>query len=132
MRRRGDVAEFLAIKPAHRDRWQLPKGTVNRGETLEQAAVREVREEGGVDATVFADLGPIHFFYRMSGRGYSKTVNFFVMKYDSGEPADHDHEVQDARWFPLDEPERLAFTNERLLVKRAREIVESGSLESRT
>ena len=113
--------EFLAIKPAHRDRWQLPKGTIDHGESSRHAAVREVREEGGVDARIMADLGPIRFFYQMGGRRFAKTVDFYLMTYEGGDPADHDHEVKEARWFPMNQIERLAFDSERSVVMRARD-----------
>lgn len=121
----GERTEFVAIKPAHRDRWQLPKGTIDRGETSEQAAVREVREEGGVHARIIEDLGPIHFWYQMGGRKYAKTVDFYLMLYESGDPADHDHEVEEARWLPLSDGQRLAFETERSLVAKAREALAS-------
>ncbi len=124
LRRRGDSVQFLAIKPAHRDRWQLPKGTIDAGETPRQAALREVREEGGVNARIIDDLGPIHFVYQMGDRRYSKTVDFFLMGYLDGNPADHDHEVQAARWFPLSDDNRLAFPTERSLITRARALLE--------
>ncbi len=120
VRSHGGEPEFLAIKPAHRDRWQLPKGTIDRGETSQQAAVREVREEGGVHAHIVSDLGPISFFYQVAGRRFAKTVDFYLMTYESGDPADHDHEVQEARWFPLRDAATLAFPTERGLVERAR------------
>lgn len=125
VRREDEVPQFLAIKPANRDRWQLPKGTIDQGETARDAAVREVREEGGVHARILTDLGPINFFYHLHGRHFAKTVDFYLMDYQSGTPADHDHEVQEARWFPLTESALLAFPTERALVDRAREILPS-------
>ena len=127
---RGDSgeSEFLAIKPAHRDRWQLPKGTIDRGETSRQAAVREVREEGGVHARIVSDLGPIQFFYQTGGQRFAKTVDFYLMTYESGDPADHDHEVQEARWFPLRDAATLTFPTERGLVERARHVLSAPSL----
>lgn len=121
--------EFLAIKPAHRDGWRLPKGTIDRGETPEQAAVREVREEGGVMGKIIAELGPIKFFYQMNGKRYLKTVDFYLMAYVSGDPKDHDHEVQEARWFPLAEEARLAFQTERSLILRARRVLGEAAPE---
>lgn len=115
--------EFLAIKPAHRDRWQLPKGTIDRGETSERAALREVREEGGVTCRILSDLGPIRFFYQMGTRRFVKTVDFYLMAYERGDPENHDHEVQEARWFPIEEPGRLAFATERDVVERARAVL---------
>lgn len=122
--------EFLAIKPAHRDRWQLPKGTIDRGETSPQAAVREVREEGGVDGRILADLGPIRFFYQIGGRRFAKTVDFYLMAYEGGDPRDHDHEVQEARWFPMQEVSRLAFPTERGVVERAEQLLRERGLFS--
>lgn len=115
--------EFVAIKPAHRDRWQLPKGTIDRGETPEVAALREVREEAGVSCRIVASLGPIQFFYQLGPRRFHKTVDFYLMAYESGDPADHDHEVQEACWVPLEEADRLAFATERQVVERARELL---------
>ena len=83
-----------------------------------------MRDEGGVDCRILEDLGPIEFFYRMGQKGFVKTVDFYLMAYEGGDPANHDHEVQEARWFPLAEVDRLAFPTERGVVSRAREIVE--------
>jgi 8-oxo-dGTP pyrophosphatase MutT (NUDIX family) len=123
VRAAGGTMEFLAIKPAHRDRWQLPKGTIDRGETPPQAALREVREEGGVDGRILADLGPIRFFYQMGGGRFVKTVDFFLMVYEGGSPDDHDHEVQEARWIPMEQLGRLAFPSERGVVRKAQAIL---------
>jgi 8-oxo-dGTP pyrophosphatase MutT (NUDIX family) len=122
--------EFLAIKPAHRNRWQLPKGTIDKGESPTQTAVREVREEGGVHATIVEELGPIRFRYHMDGRRFVKTVTFYLMTYVSGDPSDHDHEVQDVRWFPLSDWECLAFPTERGLVKRSADMVDKLTVET--
>lgn len=121
IRHAGREAEFLSIMPAHRDWWQLPKGTIDAGEEPRGAALREVREEGGVDAEILADLGPIKFFYQRGPRRFVKTVDFFLMRYTGGDPANHDHEVSEARWFPLDQPEILAFESERQVVRLAAE-----------
>jgi 8-oxo-dGTP pyrophosphatase MutT (NUDIX family) len=119
--------EYLAIQPAHRDGWRLPKGTIDRGETPQEAAVREVREEGGVTGKILAELGPIKFVYQMNGKRYLKTVDFYLMAYVAGDPKDHDHEVQDARWFRLADDARLAFPTERSLIVRARRTLETLS-----
>ena len=118
--------QFLAIKPANRDRWQLPKGTIDPGESPQEAAVREVREEGGVSGRIVAPLEPIRFFYQMHGKRFAKTVDFFLMEYQAGDPADHNDEVQDAHWFPLSDSGRLAFPTERAVVEQARQILAMG------
>lgn len=122
----GSGLEFLAIKPAQRDRWQLPKGTIDAGENARETAVREVREEGGVEAEIECDLGPIQFFYQRGAQRFMKTVDFYLMRYRGGDPADHDHEVSEACWFPLANPGILAFESERGLVIKAAEVVGSA------
>lgn len=118
----------LLIKPRGRNRWQLPKGAIDPGETAEIAAVREVREEGGVTADAVDTLAPIKFFYQMNGKKYVKTVDFFLMEYRSGSALDHDDEVDDARWFPLEQAiKTLSFESEREVVAGAVAKLEGGS-----
>jgi 8-oxo-dGTP diphosphatase len=110
----------LLIKPHGRNRWQLPKGAIDPGETPRSAALREVREEGGVTADALDALHPIKFFYQMNGKKYVKTVDFFLMKYRSGSALDHDKEVDEARWFPLEQAVKtLTFESEKDVVSQA-------------
>ena len=78
------------------------------GETPEQVAAREVREETGVVANVIEPLGDVRYTYRRGGRRVRKTVHFFLCEYVEGSTADHDHEVDDARWIALNERPRGA------------------------
>ena len=79
----------------------LPKGHPEPGESIEQAALREVREEAGVDCDVVGPLGDVRYWYQRDGIRVAKVVRFFLLAYRAGDPADHDHEVEDARWMPL-------------------------------
>jgi 8-oxo-dGTP pyrophosphatase MutT (NUDIX family) len=79
----------------------LPKGHVDPGESQLQAATREVREETGVLAEPIAELGSSRYWYRREGRTVGKTVTFFLFAYLSGDTADHDEEVLEARWIDL-------------------------------
>jgi 8-oxo-dGTP pyrophosphatase MutT (NUDIX family) len=81
----------------------LPKGHPDPGETAEQAAVREVREEAGVEARIVDELGEVSYWYQRGGRRIAKRVRFFLMEFAGGRVEDHDHEVEDARWVPLEE-----------------------------
>jgi 8-oxo-dGTP pyrophosphatase MutT (NUDIX family) len=128
----GDATEVALISVGAPPRWQLPKGTVEAGETAHQAAVREVREETGLTAALEQRLETIQYWYQGWSGGsrvrYHKYVHFFLLRYVAGDVSGHDGEVHEARWFPLGEAlGRLAFPNERRVVERAREIIAAGS-----
>jgi 8-oxo-dGTP pyrophosphatase MutT (NUDIX family) len=98
----------------------LPKGHPEGDESAADAAVREVREEAGVEATVREKLGNVRYWYQRGGKRIAKTVTFFLLDYVSGEPDDHDHEVEYARWIALDEAARsLSYKGERDMAERA-------------
>jgi 8-oxo-dGTP pyrophosphatase MutT (NUDIX family) len=98
----------------------LPKGHPEEGESAADAALREVREEAGVETTVREKLGDVRYWYQREGRRISKTVSFFLLDYVAGEPADHDHEVEYARWMPLAEAaQSLSYKGERDMASRA-------------
>jgi 8-oxo-dGTP pyrophosphatase MutT (NUDIX family) len=98
----------------------LPKGHLDDGETPIQAATREVREETGVTAEPVDELGKVSYRYRRGGREIPKQVSFFLFDYRSGDPADHDDEVEEARWMPMSEALReLSYEGEREMVARA-------------
>jgi 8-oxo-dGTP pyrophosphatase MutT (NUDIX family) len=98
----------------------LPKGHLDGNETDEQAAAREVREEGGVEADLVASLGDVRYHYRREGRLIAKRVRFFLFEFRSGSPENHDHEIEDARWISIDEAVRqLTYPGEREMVRNA-------------
>ena len=98
----------------------LPKGHVDPGETPAQAAEREVREEAGITAKLVGQLGEVRYWYQRDGRRIPKLVTFFLFDYVGGDVADHDHEVEEARWIPLARAMReLTYKGEREMVERA-------------
>jgi 8-oxo-dGTP pyrophosphatase MutT (NUDIX family) len=98
----------------------LPKGHVDPGETPVQAAEREVREEAGVEADAEGELGAVRYWYMRGGRRIAKQVDFFLFRYRAGDVADHDDEVEEARWMPLAEAATaLSYDGERTMAARA-------------
>jgi 8-oxo-dGTP pyrophosphatase MutT (NUDIX family) len=98
----------------------LPKGHPDGDETPEQAATREVTEETGTTGELIAELGDVEYDYERKGRRIAKVVRFFLFEYRSGDLADHDHEIEDARWMPLEQAAReLTYPGEREAVARA-------------
>jgi 8-oxo-dGTP pyrophosphatase MutT (NUDIX family) len=98
----------------------LPKGHPEKDESAADAALREVREEAGVESRVVEKLGDVRYWYTREGRRIAKVVSFFLLAYVSGEVDDHDREVEDARWLALEDAAReLTYQGERDMVARA-------------
>ena len=109
-RRAADGSKVLA----------LPKGHPDGDESAADAALREVREETGVEAVLVDTLGDIRYWYMRGGRRIAKVVSFFLLEYVAGELEDHDHEVERAEWMPLETAaRRLTYRGERDMAARA-------------
>jgi 8-oxo-dGTP pyrophosphatase MutT (NUDIX family) len=118
---------IVSVKPSLR--WQLPKGIVDPGETMQITAVREVHEEAGIETDLLDLIETVQYWYQRVQYGkrirYHKYVHFFLLKYRAGDVADHDHEVAESRWVGLDEAlEMLAFKSERDVVEKARIMID--------
>lgn len=104
--------------------WGLAKGGIEPDESVEEAAVREVREETGLTAEIEAPLGETKYFYVWEEVRIRKTVHFFLMRWTGGDPADRDDEMEDVRWFPLERAlKRAAYRGEREVLARAAELL---------
>jgi 8-oxo-dGTP diphosphatase len=124
--------EIALISVGDDNRWQLPKGLVDKGEATEHAAVREVCEEAGIDSEVIERLDKVEYWYFWNEDAqrvrYHKYVYFYLLRYKSGDVQDHDREVNEARWFKInDSINVLAFDSEKKIVEKARELLESAT-----
>ena len=120
--------EVVIVAVGSNNRWQLPKGLVDKNEEPEVTAVREAREEGGVTSEVVDHIETIEYWYVGLDNGirvrFHKRVHFYLLRYVSGDTKDHDWEVNEARWVPIeDATQQLAFDNERRVMERARQLV---------
>jgi 8-oxo-dGTP pyrophosphatase MutT (NUDIX family) len=111
---------FTVVVRVREDRLALPKGHPDEGESMLEAAQREVREEAGIVAEPIEKLGDVRYWYQWEGERIFKIVSFYLFRYRSGSVRDHDDEVLSAEWIPLEEaPRRLAYSGERKMAQTA-------------
>ena len=123
---KGLLIGRIDAKDAKRERllWSLPKGHIETGETPEQAAVREVKGETGIESQIDKSLGVIDFWFMAGGKRIHKTVHHFLFKETGGKIAPQVSEVDDVRWFPLEEiVEKLAYPDEKKLIARSKDLI---------
>jgi len=129
---REGIARVAMIATRRRSRWGLPKGAVSDGETSEDAALREVREETGLEARIVKPLDTIEYFFRVGDTLIRKRVDFYLMNYVGGELTPQLSEVDDVEWVELAESiARASFDSEKRLLEQAqREIASLGPAQA--
>jgi len=104
--------------------WVFPKGLIDEGEDKAATALREVREEGGVEAKIIQELPAVEYFYKFEGQTIKKKVTYFLMEYISGNIEDHDWEMEAAEWLPVDQVEdRLSYKTDKQVFSEAKKLL---------
>ncbi len=117
IRTKEGVAHVAMIATRGKTRWGLPKGAVSDGETSEQAALREVLEETGLQAEIIKPLDTIEYFFRAGDTLIRKRVDFYLMRYIAGELTPQLSEVDDVEWVEMSVAiQRASFDSERKLL----------------
>ena len=123
----GAVEIVLAARRTRRGElaWGLAKGQIEPEEDPAETAVREVREETGLDAEIEEDLGEISYFYVWEGARIRKSVRFFLMRCTGGDVSRHDHEMEEVKWFPLEEAlPSASYRSERDVLQKAADLLQ--------
>lgn len=132
-RRRGARVEVVLVaRPAQR-LWALPKGTPEAAETFEQTALREVREETGLEVAITQRIGSICYWYALAQEGVRirKVVHHYLMEPLGGDLALHDREYDLVTWVDIREATtRMSYANERSIVERAAQLIADGAARS--
>ncbi len=125
----NDQSQVLLTQNSANHHWGFPKGLIDQGQISKEAALREVKEEGGVEAEIIGKVGDSKYVYthpETKDRIF-KVVTIYLMKYLSGDPKDHDWEVSEGGWFKPEEAlEQLSFSADKALLKKALEIRNGG------
>lgn len=125
-RKIDDRIEIVLIAVKNKTVWTLPKGLIDKGEKAEDAAIREILEETGLYGEIvsFLDEKSYWFYVKKDNVKCKKTVLYFLVKYLKGDLNKHGWEVDDAKWFDIDEAiEKVSYNSDKVVIQQAKELL---------
>ena len=125
--KKNKTIEILVAQHSQHHGWVFPKGLIGdhiKKESKEETAIREVKEETGILAKIIKPLTPISYWYNLKGEKIKKTVYYFLMEYVSGDTKNHDFEMENVEWLPMDEVEnRLTYKSDKEVWEEAYAVI---------
>ncbi len=125
--KKDSPTKILLAQHSQHHGWVFPKGLIGDkvdGEKKEDTAIREVKEETGIDAEIEDELEPVTYWYQWDGEKIKKTVYYFVMKHIGGDAKDHDNEMENVEWLDYNDVEnRLTYPSDKKIWKQAQEYI---------
>lgn len=126
--------DILLCQHSYHHGWGFPKGLIGdkkEGESKEETAIREVKEETGADGEILGQIEPITYWYKFENEKVKKTVYYYVMKYLGGDISKHDFEMEDVKWVEKDKVlDTLTYKSDKEVFKRAEPVIQ-GIIEKR-
>lgn len=126
---KNEKQEILILVAQHSQHhgWVFPKGLIAdhvKGESKEETAVREVKEETGIIGKIVKPLEPVTYWYVFDGEKIKKTVYYFIMEYVKGNTKNHDFEMENVEWIPENEVEnKLTYKSDKQVWKEAKKLL---------
>ncbi len=122
--RKNDEGKLEILLIRVKNRWSFPKGNIEKGEPKDQAALREVKEETGVDAEIVEYLGEVDYWYSMGLTRIHKFVYYYLMKYAGGDIVPQKEEIDEAKFIPFEEVENLlTYPTDKEIFERAKKVL---------
>ncbi len=116
VRKGGGVTEVLLFQDREYNDWKLPKGHAESGETLEETARREIREEVGVTNVYIHGLLST-FRRKVESKHEDKTIHYFLMTTDPDQPAAQpESSTVKIDWFPIDQLPSIYLEEQRRVI----------------
>jgi 8-oxo-dGTP diphosphatase len=127
LKKENDETYILVSQHSQHHGWVFPKGLMGdhvEGESKGETALREVKEETGIEGKILRALNPVTYWFEMEGEKIRKTVYYFIMEHVGGDIAKHDDEMENVEWLPKEKvEERLTYKSDKIVWREAKELI---------